>query len=45
MQEKYLKVIDETFKDQILAYVPEMDRDVTGLEMIEKLANRMFGDM
>jgi len=45
MQEKYMKVIDETFKDQILAYVPEMDRDVTGLEMIEKLANKMFGDI
>ena len=45
MQEKYLKIIDETFKDDILAYVPEMDRDVTGLEMIEKLAISMFGDM
>lgn len=42
MQEKYLKVINDTFKDQILAYVPEMERDVTGLEMIEKLAARMF---
>ena len=31
MQEKYLKVINDTFKDQILAYVPEMERDVTGL--------------
>lgn len=45
MQEKYLKVIDETFKGQILAYVPEMDRDVTGLEMIEKLAITMFGNV
>ncbi len=42
MQEHYLKVIDDTFKNQILAYVPEMERDVTGLEMIEKLAERMF---
>jgi arsenite/tail-anchored protein-transporting ATPase len=42
MQDKYLKVIDETFKNQILAYVPEMERDVTGLKMIEKLAERMF---
>jgi arsenite-transporting ATPase len=42
MQEHYLKVIEDTFKNQILAYVPEMERDVTGLEMIEKLANRMF---
>jgi arsenite-transporting ATPase len=42
MQDKYLKVIDEVFKDQILASVPEMERDVTGLGMIEKLADKMF---
>ncbi|MGC8719116.1 MAG: ArsA family ATPase [Thermodesulforhabdaceae bacterium] len=42
MQEQYLKVIEDKFKGQILAYVPEMERDVTGLQMIEKLANRMF---
>jgi arsenite/tail-anchored protein-transporting ATPase len=42
MQDKYLKVIDETFKGQILAWVPEMERDVTGLAMIEKLAKQMF---
>jgi len=42
MQDKYLKVIDEVFKDQILASVPEMERDVTGLGMIEKLAEKMF---
>jgi len=42
MQDHYLEVIDNTFKDQILAYVPEMERDVTGLQMIEKLAHRMF---
>jgi arsenite/tail-anchored protein-transporting ATPase len=44
MQDKYLKVIDETFKGQILAWVPEMERDVTGLAMIEKLAEQMFED-
>jgi arsenite-transporting ATPase len=43
MQEHYLKVIDEVFKDQIHARVPEMERDVTGLEMIEKLSKTMFG--
>ncbi len=43
MQDHYLKVIDSTFKDQILAQVPEMERDVTGLPMIEKVATRMFG--
>jgi len=42
MQDKYLKVIDETFKGEILAWVPEMERDVTGLAMIEKLAEKMF---
>ncbi|MGD0233378.1 MAG: TRC40/GET3/ArsA family transport-energizing ATPase [Syntrophorhabdales bacterium] len=44
MQDKYLKVIDNTFKGQILAWVPEMERDVTGLAMIEKLAQQMFED-
>ncbi len=44
MQDKYLKVIDNTFKGQILAWVPEMERDVTGLAMIEKLAEQMFED-
>ncbi|NTW60233.1 MAG: TRC40/GET3/ArsA family transport-energizing ATPase [Nitrospirae bacterium] len=43
MQDHYLKVIDATFKDQILAQVPEMERDVTGLPMIEKVAINMFG--
>jgi arsenite-transporting ATPase len=42
MQEHYLKVINETFSGQILASVPEMERDVTGLAMIEKLAATMF---
>ncbi len=42
MQAHYLKVIDDTFKGQILASVPEMERDVTGLAMIEKLAAAMF---
>jgi arsenite-transporting ATPase len=45
MQDHYLKVIDATFKDQILARVPEMERDVTGLPMIEKVATNMFRPM
>ena len=44
MQEHYLKVIDTTFSNQILASVPEMERDVTGLPMIEKMAKAMFGE-
>ncbi len=42
MQDHYLRVIDNIFKGEIKAYVPEMERDVTGLPMIEKLANVMF---
>lgn len=44
MQEHYLKVIDTTFGKQILSSVPEMERDVTGLPMIEKMARAMFGE-
>jgi arsenite-transporting ATPase len=44
MQRKYLGKIDQTFGDQILARVPEMERDVTGLEMIERVAARMYGE-
>lgn len=44
MQEKYLDVIQETFGREILAFVPEMERDVTGLPMIEKMAQAMFGE-
>ncbi len=44
MQENYLKQIENDFKGQILASVPEMERDVTGLAMIEKMAKAMFGD-
>lgn len=44
MQENYLKVIDQEFAGNILASVPEMERDVTGLPMIEKLAKAMFGN-
>jgi arsenite-transporting ATPase len=42
MQEKYLGVIENSFKGQILANVPEMERDITGLPMIEKIAHSMF---
>jgi arsenite-transporting ATPase len=42
MQEKYLAEIRGTFGDEIRAYVPEMERDITGLPMIERLATRLF---
>ena len=43
MQEHYLEKIRATFGNEILASVPEMERDVTGLPMIEKMAAAMFG--
>jgi arsenite/tail-anchored protein-transporting ATPase len=42
MQQRYLGQIDQTFGEQILARVPELERDVTGLEMIERVAQVMF---
>ena len=42
MQDRHLKDIRTTFDDQVLALVPEMERDVTGLAMIEKQATIMF---
>lgn len=44
MQEKYLQLIQQTFGNDILASVPEMERDITGLPMIEKMAQAMFGN-
>jgi arsenite-transporting ATPase len=44
MQQKYLNEIDRTFGAQVVGRVPELERDVTGLPMIEKLAGLMFGN-
>ena len=43
MQDRYLGQIRQSFGDQVLAEVPEMERDVTGLPMIERLAGTMYG--
>ena len=43
MQDKYVKQIDEMLGKQVVSMVPELERDVTGLPMIEKLAGIMFG--
>ena len=43
MQSGYLDKIDQIFGSEVLARVPEFERDITGLEMIEKVANVMFG--
>ncbi len=42
MQQKYMRDIEATFGAQVLAHVPEMERDITGLGMIERLAKRLF---
>ena len=44
MQDRYLKMIADIFGKQVLASVPEMERDVTGLPMIEKIAKALFGE-
>jgi anion-transporting ArsA/GET3 family ATPase len=43
MQKEYLRKIDTLFGDAVLASVPEFERDITGLEMIARMAETMFG--
>lgn len=43
MQKDYLTKIDSLFGQDVLARVQEMERDVTGLPMIERMADVMFG--
>jgi arsenite-transporting ATPase len=43
MQDKYLSQIDQTFGSQVASHVPELERDVTGLDMIRKLSEIMYG--
>ncbi|HEX8969253.1 MAG TPA: ArsA-related P-loop ATPase, partial [Chloroflexota bacterium] len=42
MQNRYLAEIDRTFGREVLAQVPELERDVTGLPAIERLARLMY---
>ncbi len=44
MQGRYLEEIDKTFGKQVISRVPELERDITGLKMIEKLAGIMYGN-
>lgn len=44
MQKGYLEKIDSIFGAEVLARVPEFERDIAGLPMIEKMAHAMFGD-
>jgi arsenite-transporting ATPase len=43
MQKSYLKKIDELFGNEVLARIPEFERDITGLPMIERMAEALFG--
>jgi arsenite-transporting ATPase len=43
MQKGHLATIKRELGDEVLAYVPEFERDITGLPMIEKMAQQMFG--
>ena len=42
MQKKYLQKINDTFGSEVLTNVPEFERDITGLPMIERVANALF---
>lgn len=44
MQKDYLNKIDSMFGKDVLSQVHEMERDVTGLHMIERMAKLMFGE-
>jgi arsenite-transporting ATPase len=42
LQVKYLAKIKETFGNQVITQVPEMERDITGLPMISRVAECLF---
>ena len=44
MQHGYLERIGEVFGKDVLTRVPEFERDITGLPMIERMAAALFGD-
>jgi arsenite/tail-anchored protein-transporting ATPase len=43
MQRRHLDRIGHDFGDQVLAHVPELERDITGIPMIERMARMMYG--
>jgi arsenite/tail-anchored protein-transporting ATPase len=43
MQKGELDQIRQTFGTQVIGYVPELERDVTGLPMIERVADLLYG--
>ena len=44
MQDKYLLQIDDSLGGLVASRVPELERDVTGLDMIRQLSQIMYGD-
>jgi len=42
MQDQYLGEIQQAFGEDVVAHVPELERDVTGMQMIERLAGIMY---
>ena len=44
MQKRYLGQIQSTLGKDVLAYVPELERDVTGLPAIQRLSAIMYGE-
>jgi arsenite-transporting ATPase len=44
MQQAYMAKIEEQLGQLVVAQVPEMERDVTGLEMIRRLSEIMYGE-
>jgi len=43
MQKGHMDRLDQLFGDEVLGRIPEFERDITGLPMIEKMAEAMFG--
>ncbi len=43
MQDRYLAQIDQGFGQDVAARVPELERDITGLDMIRQLSEIMYG--
>jgi arsenite/tail-anchored protein-transporting ATPase len=43
MQGRHLDRIRHDLGDQVLGYVPELERDITGLPMIERMAHLLYG--
>lgn len=43
MQKRHLDTIRQELGENVIGFVPEFERDITGLPMIEKVADTLFG--